>query len=759
MKKILVLLCMAFATIAFAQQSQDIKPKLSPLTKKYLRENSATGNRSGQMQGYAYRKHADGNTFLCALIKVSNETAAQQSLNAIGAIVGTKAGNIWTVQIPPQQINEFIQANGISYIQLDEPVYPVLNMARQTTRVDSVQNGFSLPMPYSGKEVIMGVIDFGFDYNHPTFYDTLHSGYRIKRVWELNGVGIPPPGYSYGNEITDTLLIKSQGTDDARQMHGTSTAGIAAGSGYGSNATNTRFRGMAYEADYVLVGVRRDTIESQWMQGSFSDFLDGVNYIFNYAATAGKPAVVNISWGSQSGPHDGTTLFNQACDNLSGPGKIIVMSAGNEGTEKIHLSKTFTASDTLVNTFLTFSSQVYKRTWVDVWGDTGKTVCGQVTLFSNGIAGNTTNFSCIDDSVHDQILIGANGVDTCFVQFISSSADFNGKPRMTIDIYNKASDSVGVSLKANDGSIDVWDEYYYYGFPYGYSSAFDSLQQSWAVNGNTISTVSDMGSAQSVLLVGAYASKVAFSDINGNSWTYSSYVLPGRLVPFSSRGPMTDGRIKPDINAPGLTLATSVSSYDSAYTPTGANSALVISGWLDTLSNQTYYYAEFSGTSASSPCAAGIVALLLQANPLLNPQQIKDLVAATAITDTYTGVIPPQGTNNWGHGKINAYGAMKLLLQQMVGVYNFVGEKLDCVLFPNPNSGSFTLNYSGEKEGVLRIEVYNMTGGLLKSDSWHVSQGLNQKQLDFTTAAQENLVVRVSSEKGYVNIKTIVSNR
>ena len=117
---------------------------------------------------------------------------------------------------------------------------------------------------------------------------------------------------------------------------------------------------MAYESDMVLVGVRRDSIEQDWLEGSFTDFIDGINYIYTYAASVGKPCVVNVSWGSQSGPHDGSTLFNLACNNLTGPGKILVMSAGNEGEEKIHLSKTFTPTDTLLNTFLTFSSNKYK---------------------------------------------------------------------------------------------------------------------------------------------------------------------------------------------------------------------------------------------------------------------------------------------------------------------------------------------------------------------------------------------------------------
>ena len=292
---------------------------------------------------------------------------------------------------------------------------------------------------------------------------------------------------------------------------------------------------MAYEADLVFVGVRRDTIGTQWLQGSFTDFLDGINYIFSYAASVGKPCVINISWGSQSGPHDGSTLLNQACNNLTGPGKILVMSAGNEGEEKIHLSKTFTPTDTIINTFLTFTSETYKRTWVDIWGEPGKTFCGEVSLYHHGVKGNTTGYFCIDDSVHDQLLISDNGQDTCLVQFITAAAEANGKPRMTIDIYNKSADTVAVSLKGFDGKIDAWDEYYFYGYTYGYQSAFNNNNQSWAENGNTITTVSDMGAADSVLLVGAYASKVGFTDVNSNSWSYSGYVQANKLVPFSSR--------------------------------------------------------------------------------------------------------------------------------------------------------------------------------------------------------------------------------
>lgn len=753
MKKLYtVLLISCLSASAWAQNQQEIKPKLSPLTRHYLQEAKKGGIENFQ-QGYIYKKLANGQSAVSAIIKVADAGAAQQNLSTLGVFIGTKAGNIWTVQVPLDKVVAFTNTPGIAYIQLDEPVFPKLDVARKTTKVDSVQGGYNLPMPYSGKGVIVGVIDFGFDYNHPTFYDTLGTAYRIRKVWELNGTGTPPTGYAYGNEITDSNMIRSQGTDNSKQMHGTSTTGIAAGSGFGSTS-NSRFRGMAYDADIVLVGVRRDSIANQWMESGFSDFVDGINYIFTQAAAAGKPAVVNISWGSQSGPHDGTTLFNQACDNLSGAGKLVVMSAGNEGQENLHIAKTFTATDTAVKTFLTFTSPDYQRTWVDVWGEQGKTFCAQVTLYKNGIAGNTTQKICIDDQTHDLYLLGANGTDTCFVEFITSSSEFNNKPRIIANIFNHATDSVGIVITGTNGVINMWDEYYYYGFTHGYQSAFSSLNMVGAVNGNTVTTTSDMGAAQSVLLVGAYASKTNYTDINGIGRTYSSYVLAGRIVPFSSHGPMIDGRIKPDITAPGLTLATSTSSYDTSYTPTGSNSDYVISEYVNPANSKKYYYSEFIGTSASAPVASGIVALLLQANPNITPTQLKDVLFATAIKDTYTGNIPAAGNNIWGHGKIDAYNAIKMVIQQ-TGVYNFKGKKLDCVLFPNPGNGNLTLDYTGDRSENLSISLYNITGSVVASDSWSVTSGLNRKNFNFSYLPKGNYIMRVSSASGSVSIKTI----
>lgn len=751
MKKMYLFFLAACCSFQLLAQSS-AAPQLSPLTRHYLVSLKATGNEL--VEGVAYKKHANGKIYACALIKVAAAGVAQEQLDGIGAIVGTKAGNIWTVHVPVEKIPAFTTVQGVEYIQLDEPVFPKLDVARKTTRTDSVHEGINLPMPYSGKDVVVGVIDFGFDYNHPTMYDTSGNIYRIKRVWELNATGTPPSGYSYGHEETTAAAIQARGTDNAMQTHGTATTGIAAGSGYGSTPAPDRFRGMAYESDIVLVGVRRDTIGTQWMQGSFTDFIDGVNYIFSYATSVGKPAVINISWGSQSGPHDGSTLFNQACNNLSGPGKLVVMSAGNEGEENIHLSQTFTSADTGLTTYLKFSTSTYKRTWVDVWGEPGKTFCAQIGLCTGNTPFTSTSVVCVDGGTQSFYLLGTNPLDTCYVEFIASPADFNGKPRIIINIFNKTPAFASVNVSGHDGTINMWDEYYFYGYTHGYQSSFIKRTASWASDGNPVSTASDMGSAQSVLLVGAYASKIDFTDINGFGRTYSSYVdMPGKIAPFSSHGPLIDGRIKPDITAPGLTLATAMSSYDTSFTPAGDNSDLTIAA--ATHLGNTYYYAEFIGTSASSPAAAGIVGLLLQANPNLTPEQLKEALSATAIQDNFTGSLPAGGDNIWGHGKINAYGAMKQVLLQM-GVYEFSGKKLDCVLFPNPNDGNATLDYIGDSHETLQVQVLNITGSVVYKDAWTVNKGFNRRSLNLGNLARGTYIVHVRSLSGTARIKTTV---
>ena len=73
--------------------------------------------------------------------------------------------------------------------------------------------------------------------------------------------------------------------------------------------------------------------------------LDGCERIIEYAREKGKPSVINMSIADYTGPHDGTTLFNQYMKMLCEDASICI-SAGNDAYRDGHILKTFSGSDT-----------------------------------------------------------------------------------------------------------------------------------------------------------------------------------------------------------------------------------------------------------------------------------------------------------------------------------------------------------------------------------------------------------------------------
>lgn len=750
MKKLL-LLSFLFLFVAISN-AQTQRAKLSPFSKLFLLESNKNPDKFIPHSKFVY-KQIGSRIYVSAIIKVNaafNESTAQ----SLGVVIGTKAGLIRTVQIPVEEFNAFTFISGIDYIQIDEPVYPNLDNARVDTRVDSVHNGYSLPMPYNGDGVVMGIVDVGFDFKHPAFFDTTGVNYRIKKVWmQKDNSGSTPAGYAYGTEETDSVALWNIGTDAPDATHGTHVAGICAGSGFRSQLTNRKFRGIGYKTDIVMVGITPP--KEQWINTGISDMIDGIQYIFDYASSVSKPAVVNLSWGSPLGPHDGTGLFSQALDNLTGPGKIFVCSAGNNGQDSIHIQKTFNSSDTLVQSFLSIAdSPEGQKTWVDIWGDSSKTFCVTVSLVSNGIV-STTGSVCLQDSTYEFYLIGTNS-DTCLVRFVTTPSDFNGKPRVFLDFDNNATDSILISITGTDGMINMWNSFV--SNTSGYYGAFRSYNKPNTVNGDNELTVSDIASTISAISVGAYASKVQWTNISGATYSYpSSYVVRGDLTPFSSHGPTTDGRIKPDITGPGMTVGSSISSYDSSFMSTGDNYLFVINRYHD-LSNDHYYpYGMLSGTSMSSPAVSGITSLLLQVKPDLSPQEIKDIYTLTAIKDNYTGTIPAGGNTTWGNGKVNAIGSVMRVVQIVTNVNTISNSGINCSVYPNPNSGNFSIDYQGNGMGELQLRCFDLTGKLISSEIRKTAAGYSSIQLN-CSLPNGIYYLQITGNEGLAIVKMIVSH-
>ena len=747
MQKILTIIALATLSYnsVFAQSSS---PKLSASTKQYLWLAQKEQNKAKVLPNYVYSQNNQNEIFINAIFKVDqafDETLLKQQ----GVKIGTKAKDIWTAKVPLNAVHQFIKTQGIQYIDMDQPCYPELDTARKVTRVDSVHQGIYLPQSYTGKNVVVGIIDAGFDYTHPTFFDTTLTHFRIKRVWEQkNNSGIAPIGFGFGTEFVDSASIWNKHFDVSETTHGTHVMGIAGGSGGGSSINNQRFRGMAFESELLAVAIYPSA--THWLNTGSVDFLDGINYVFNYANLVNKPAVANLSWGCPLGPRDGTSLFSQACNNLVGPGKIFVLSGGNNGNNNIHLKKTFTATDTTVHTVCTFStSLIDKKNQLDIWGEIGKTFCMNFSLYTGYNKIDSTATICLDDSTHQYNLIGSNG-DTCFITITTVASEFNGKPHMLVQLYTRVTDRLVVSIKSNEGTVNMWQGIVIN--TSGYYGTFAKTVFTWAVNGDNLMTCGDLVSTEQALAVAAFNSKPSFTNISGQNLTYQGYTK-GAIALFSSKGPTADGRVKPDIAGPGLVLASSVSGVDSTYIVGGADYSSVVANAVSPINGQTYSYAVAGGTSMSSPAVSGIVALLLQVDSTLNPVEVKDLLFNTAILDSKTGAIPDTGSTVWGHGKVNAYGAMASLLG-VLSVKNGTSN-LPCNIYPNPSNGNYMLEIYSSENDFANITITDIAGRMIKHTVEQINEGLTVLNINISESGKGIYFVKVNSNKGFNTLKIV----
>lgn len=255
--------------------------------------------------------------------------------------------------------------------------------------------------------------------------------------------------------------------------------------------------------------------------------------------------------------------------------------------------------------------------------------------------------------------------------------------------------------------------------------------------------------------MGAYASNNVFYNLAGARQDYTAYVGQGRLVPFSSKGPTTDGRIKPDITGPGLWVASSVNSFDASFSSSGASRTNVVTEWTKPgQSNRPYQYAALTGTSMSSPAVAGIAALLLEAAPGLSPDSLRSLLAHTAIVELYMGV-PPNA--HWGPGKVNAYAALQRLLRSL-GVSEVVHNPaaLDVLLYPNPSAGFVTLEHRSDRGGTATVTVSDATGRVVRVNRWELQSGANARHFDWQGLAPGLFFVRLQTEYGSALMKVSV---
>ena len=555
-------------------------------------------------------------------------SVASSALRALGAEVGTEAGGYRTARLAVSALPAFLKLPGIEEVSLGYHLRPSLDVSIPDIGASTKRTQAPPLYGWNGKNVIVGVVDTGMDYQHDDFRNP-DGTTRFLYLWDQNVVGTPPAVFGYGNECTQTQLNAGTCTEIDDNGHGSHVTGIAAGDG---SATGN------FEPQYTYVGVANGAnIIGVATNFSTAGVIDGVNYVFTKAAALGRPAVVNLSLGTVLGPHDGSTSFEQMLNALTGPGKIIVTSAGNAQQDSVHASANIAVSTTTQYQFiapsytpnggvnndyiaLDFWHAAANSYTIRVKRPSSATLIGPVTK-GNSLVSNTTDGQIIIDYTNS--VDPGNGLAEIYVEVndLAGTAP-RGNATWRVDVQAGASEP-------GDPKVHGWMDAFL--GPNGLVPKFNTSVVDSTVN------IGSPGTADSVITAAAHVTKGTWPSIDGQIYSFIGGVDPPQIAPFSARGPRRDGVAKPDVSAPGSAIASVLSADSSPPWPT----PLIVPDGV---------HLVLQGTSMSAPHVTGAVALLLQKYPTLTPKGAKLLLAAGARSDATTGIVP---NPRWGSGRLD----------------------------------------------------------------------------------------------------------
>ena len=154
----------------------------------------------------------------------------------------------------------------------------------------------------------------------------------------------------------------------------------------------------------------------------------------------------------------------------------------------------------------------------------------------------------------------------------------------------------------------------------------------------------------------------------------------------------------------------SVSSFSNSDYITSSKTTEISRGDKICVDGIDYYWGAMRGTSMSAPMVTGTLALWLEANPNLTPEDIREILSQTAIRDSETGSEP---NNTWGYGKLDAWNGLKKALE-MTGIENdyYISSEHVAKVYAH-NEGInilFTQNATN-----CSIAIYDITGKALNN--------------------------------------------
>lgn len=432
--------------------------------------------------------------------------------------------------------------------------------------------------PYSltGQGILVGIVDSGIDIFHPDFRNE-DGTTRIVGLWDQTltpqpELGqAPPEGYRSGvyfseENINSLLLEENRSLTVDRSGHGTHVAGIAVGNGRASRGEN---RGVAYEADILVVKLGSPTAEGF---PQTAQLMQGIDFCVRMGIRRGEPLALNLSYGNNYGSHTGTSLIEAYLDTVSNMGRTtICVGSGNEGNLARHAStrleegKEYQIEFVIAPGEFNLAIQLWKQ-FTDTFEIRMIAPSGSEIVLGEDLQGM---YRYVLDGTELLWYFGEPApysiMQEIYLEFLPEEENEN--------IRSGVWKMLLIPRRLIDGQIDLW-------MPSGSS-----------INRETGFLVSDAD--RTLTIPSTAANPITVGAYDGNTDSYA---------PFSGRGYVCCGLIKPDLVAPGVNIL--------SCSPGGG-------------------YVSRTGTSMACPFVTGSAALLMQygiiqgRDPYLFGQKVK----------------------------------------------------------------------------------------------------------------------------------------
>lgn len=701
--------------------------KMSPMLRQLARQQL----RTAESRSRAERSFQEPPKEVCVLLRVKGTDDAKLVLGEYGARELERVGSISIASLPIAQLCNLsldprvtaIQSGGRSRIDMD--------ITRESVHAAEAHAATGLPQAFSGRGVMMGIMDIGFDLTHPNFYDATATDYRIERFWDMLSADTVGSTLYVGRDYAgrDELLALGHARDGLDQTHGTHTLGIAAGGGY-----HSPYRGIAPESRLCIVAnavvddlpfISEEDVEKY----TYATDALGFKYIFDYADEQGVPCVISFSEGSREDFWGYDQLYYELLDNLSGPGHIIVSSAGNKGGFLSWMEKpkgkpsagtfiTANASNALL-TLKTNDCDSLRLRFVAYGGETNDTLTiplADVLACPDSIYHDTIYHALTRHTIMMEIQAYPSCYipeETCFdVMMTDTLGSIGSSPHLSFEMLGSRPEA-----EAYCGSFYFRER--------GENKLLRDAEPSHNIN--------SPASAPSVICVGATSYRTSYVNYQGKTRTYDSGTN-GVRAPYSSVGPTMYGRTKPDVMAPGSNIISSYSSYYLENHPDASDIDSDVEHF--EFNGRTYSWNSNAGTSMAAPCVGGAIALWLQAKPDLTPEDVLKVMEKTSRHYDTTLSYP---NNLYGYGEIDVYAGLLYLLgiDKIAAINRQHTRARTCV----DANGALTLELSEASSHPFRLSLYDVSGRMLQR---HVlSGGTNMCELKLPSTSKGLVILQI----------------